>query len=260
MLRRRLREPFGKAGLTVAILALVMAMVGGAFAANHAATASKAGKQGKQGKPGKTGPAGPAGATGPAGPAGPKGAAGEPGAPGAPGEPGAPGAEGSPWTAGGTLPSGSTETGAWGVQFAGFEQEGEPGQIQSEKKLVLISFPIRLSSPIPLTDIKYVSNCEGFNPAERLEACERNQAAAEAICTGTAAEPTAPKGHLCVYQGIGTVRSTENSLSAGITNFYNPTTVHENATSTSGSIAVAEYEGPHERSPFMLGTWAVTAP
>jgi hypothetical protein len=47
MLRRRLKEPFGKAGLTVAMLALVVAMAGGAYAATgggngKAATASKA--------------------------------------------------------------------------------------------------------------------------------------------------------------------------------------------------------------------------
>ncbi|MCW2987260.1 MAG: hypothetical protein JWM24_198, partial [Solirubrobacterales bacterium] len=33
MLKRRLREPFGKAGLTVGVIALVMALVGGAYAA-----------------------------------------------------------------------------------------------------------------------------------------------------------------------------------------------------------------------------------
>ena len=32
---RRIREPFGKAGLIVAIVALVAASVGGAYAANH---------------------------------------------------------------------------------------------------------------------------------------------------------------------------------------------------------------------------------
>jgi hypothetical protein len=33
MLKRRLKEPFGKAGLTVAIVALVLATTGAAFAA-----------------------------------------------------------------------------------------------------------------------------------------------------------------------------------------------------------------------------------
>ena len=33
MLKRRLKEPFGKAGLIVAVVALVFAMLGGAYAA-----------------------------------------------------------------------------------------------------------------------------------------------------------------------------------------------------------------------------------
>ena len=81
------REPFGKAGLIVALCAIVLATTGAAFAAGRltgpekaevgkiaAKTAKKyAGKPGpagKQGPAGKTGPAGAAGATGPAGPAG----------------------------------------------------------------------------------------------------------------------------------------------------------------------------------------------
>ena len=62
---RAIREPFGKAGLIVGIVALVFAMLGGAYAATNngggKATASAKGKPGPAGKPGKTGPAGPAG-------------------------------------------------------------------------------------------------------------------------------------------------------------------------------------------------------
>ncbi len=78
------REPFGKAaGLVVAIVALVFAMVGGAYAAGaltgkqkkevkkiakkYAGEAGPAGQQGKEGKQGPTGPEGPQGpSTGPA--------------------------------------------------------------------------------------------------------------------------------------------------------------------------------------------------
>lgn len=77
---RAIREPFGKAGLTVAILALVLAMVGGAYAAGALTGkqkrevkkiakkyAGEAGPQGKEGKQGPTGPEGPQGpSTGPA--------------------------------------------------------------------------------------------------------------------------------------------------------------------------------------------------
>jgi hypothetical protein len=81
------REPFGKAGLIVALCAIVLATTGAAFAAGRltgpekqevgkiaAKTAKKyagkpgpAGKQGPAGKTGATGPAGAAGAAGPAG-------------------------------------------------------------------------------------------------------------------------------------------------------------------------------------------------
>jgi hypothetical protein len=72
------QNQFGTAGMILSVVAIVLALGGGAYAANHA-TASKAGKRGPRGKTGKTGPAGPAGpagAIGPAGPAGPTGAAG----------------------------------------------------------------------------------------------------------------------------------------------------------------------------------------
>lgn len=104
----------------IALLALVFAITGGAFAATgsgsgndrssgigrHAtltASAAKAkakakakpgprGPAGPKGAAGATGPAGPAGATGPAGPTGPQGPQGNPGSNGSNGEPGAPGA------------------------------------------------------------------------------------------------------------------------------------------------------------------------
>ena len=83
---RALHDQFGTAGLVLSIVAIVLALGGGAYAANHA-TASKA-KQGPRGKTGKTGPAGPAGPAGATGPAGPAGAKGENGAAGGAGAPG----------------------------------------------------------------------------------------------------------------------------------------------------------------------------
>jgi hypothetical protein len=77
------REPFGKAGLILAVCALVLACTGGAFAAGRLTGPQKkevgkiaakvAKKNAGAGKPG------PKGATGPAGPAGAPGAAGAPG-------------------------------------------------------------------------------------------------------------------------------------------------------------------------------------
>lgn len=95
---RSITEPFGKAGLTVAILALVLATTGAAFAA--AGLNSKQKKEvtaiakkyaGKPGAAGATGPAGPAGAAGPAGPKGDTGAKGDQGTQGIQGNAGAAG-------------------------------------------------------------------------------------------------------------------------------------------------------------------------
>ncbi len=124
---RAIREPFGKAGLTVAILALVMAMVGGAYAANNSATASKAkagkrGPKGAPGAPGATGPAGPVGATGPAGPAGATGPAGSPGAKGEQGNQGIQGNIGPAPTA--------TES---ATEFAGGHCNGTSGGVGGSK-------------------------------------------------------------------------------------------------------------------------------
>lgn len=97
---KRLKEPFGKAGLIVALIALVFALVGGAYAASggnplasssgksHKKSKAKRGPRGKQGKTGPQGPAGPGGPAGPAGPAGAKGANGANGNDGTPGDPG----------------------------------------------------------------------------------------------------------------------------------------------------------------------------
>jgi hypothetical protein len=116
MFKRRLNEPFGKAGVAIGVVALVFAMLGGAYAASggkQTATASKskkhskkksnAGLNGTQKKEVKkisqteakkfatAGPAGAVGAAGPAGPAGPAGAKGERGDTGATGAAGAAG-------------------------------------------------------------------------------------------------------------------------------------------------------------------------
>ena len=85
-----LRNRFGIPGV-ISVVALVFAMLGGAYAANNSsdggATASAKAKRG---------PKGPKGATGPAGPAGPQGAAGAKGDAGANGSNGAQGAQGLP--------------------------------------------------------------------------------------------------------------------------------------------------------------------
>jgi Collagen triple helix repeat (20 copies) len=98
-----LRNRFGIPGV-ISVIALVFAMLGGAYAASNGgdgkATASAKGKPGPRGPRGKTGPAGPVGPAGPQGPAGANGAKGDTGAKGDKGDTGNAGAPGATGAAG----------------------------------------------------------------------------------------------------------------------------------------------------------------
>jgi hypothetical protein len=242
----RKRLTFANAAMT---LALVFAMSGGAFAAGKflvtstkqispKVLASLKGKAGPAGANGAQGPAGPAGATGPAGAMGPQGPA---GATGAKGETGAEGKEGkvgkegkaglpgSPWTAGGTLPSGKTETGFWA--FGSVQQEGE-------LTIPVVSFPIELAAPLSPRGHAHYINGKG------LEINEEEEEVSSTACKGSAEEPKAEPGNLCVYtlqiKGLG------------------------------GTLSSASFGAPiHRTGDYMVifadvgasgsGTWAVTA-
>jgi len=202
----RLREPFGKAGLIVAVVALVFAMLGGAYAA----TASKrhhkkaggavvlAKKFSKKfskayskafskrfavaGPAGPQGPKGDNGSNGAVGAQGPKGDTGATGPQGPQGEQGPEGAEGSPWTMGGTLPSGSTETGAW---------------LLDEEGLAAVSFAIPLSD----ATVAYLDEGSGFfSNGPHVHILEEGEGETTE-CPGTVSEPAAASGELCVYIG-----------------------------------------------------------
>ena len=155
-----LRTRFGIPGV-ISVIALVFAMLGGAYAASSnsggKATASAKAKKGPRGPKGATGLAGPQGPTGPAGPAGAKGesgANGSAGALGATGPTGKTGATGATGVTGATgfsgfteaLPSGKTETGTWSA--VGF-------YLPLEK----LPFPISYSIPLaaPSTNVKYLN-------------------------------------------------------------------------------------------------------
>jgi hypothetical protein len=198
-----LRNRFGIPGV-ISVIALVFAMAGGAYAAKkYVITSPKQIKPSVlkklKGKRGPAGPAGPAGAQGPAGPAGAKGDTGAAGANGSNGKDGTSvttenilpeeecgeevggvrllsasgedfvcngedGEEGQPWTAGGTLPPGATQTGSFA--YAGAEN------------LEAISFAIPLASALDSTHVHIAPN---------------------ANCPGSVADPKAASGHLCVY-------------------------------------------------------------
>jgi hypothetical protein len=237
----------------IATLALVMAMTGGAYAAGrYVITSPKqikpsvlASLKGKTGTPGPGGPTGPAGAgtAGPQGPAGPTGAtgpAGETGPAGAPGKDGAPGKagkEGSPWTAGGTLPSGKTETGVWTLSDVA-ASKGERTQI---------SFPIPIAEPLtwseegagePENEVHYI------NPSGKEVTTINTEVASHPDCPGTVAKPEATPGNLCIYASIA---HTEGE-SAWNETIASPADGKPGA-ATTGALLLAEGSG----------TWAVTA-
>lgn len=181
----RLHGKLGTAGLVVAIVALVAALTGAAFAAGGLTKQQE--KQVKKiakkyaGKRGPAGPQGPAGAPGPKGDAGAKGADGAKGATGdrGPEGPGGPeGPEGSPWTAGGVLPTGETETGGWAYG--------------SSEGLIITA----ISFNIPLAEAPEAEIVPAPPPG--------GPTASTAHCPGTAAEPTAAPGFLCIYVQEGT--------------------------------------------------------
>src|SRR6478609_4995322 len=196
--RLRKPEPFGKAGLTVAICALVLGLIGGAYAAggltkSQEKQVTKIAKK-YAGKPGAPGTNGTNGAPGEKGPKG------DPGAPGEPGKAGESvtntaipvgdasrcnklggaefkvGAGAATKACNGqtgftdTLPEGKTEMGDWAF-----------GQAYGlSLQLAATSFNIPLTAaPAPI----YVE--EGATPP--------------AECPGSVAEPAAEPGFLCVF-------------------------------------------------------------
>jgi hypothetical protein len=246
---RSIREPFGKAGLTVAILALVLAMVGGAWAA-----AGLTGKQKKQvikiakkyaGKPGAVGANGTNGTNGTEGKEGKEGAKGKSVALGAAGAncttPNGTSVEvegsgtkqyvcnGKNGTTGYTefLPKGKTETGSYSAIST------------STTKAVIfsISFPIPLEAKI--TETHFVTYEDQHNNT------------IPAGCSGTAQEPQASPGNLCVFSNEA---FTEPFNSPPV---ITPAGTLSSGAGTTGVVGLGETKNAEEP---IAGTWAVTAP
>jgi hypothetical protein len=233
----------------VAVIALVLAMSGGAYAASKfLITSTKQispkvlkslrGAKGATGPAGLAGPAGPAGAAGAgsAGAAGAKGETGPPGPQGIQGVAGKEGKEGSPWTAGGVLPSGKTETGVWSVTARTVTVENNYG--------APLSFTIPLAEPLAAGAVHFVTTEE------------QQKGTAPKECSGAAEEPTATPGNLCVYQGA-------TSAEAGTT-FHHGVISRPNVITpgagVSGAIAYVGFEGETTEADSAQGSWAVTAP
>lgn len=210
------------AAFVFAIVALVAALGGGAYAASGALS----GKQKKEvekiakkyaGKPGPTGAVGPAGQAGASGAKGDTGPEGKAGSEGKQGQRGLPGETG--FTA--VLPEGETETGTWAIGIA----------LGNEAVLMPLSFNIPLEAAV----VPHLINATG---EEVLEGSTQPST----VCQGTNAAPTAPPGQLCLYSG----RFEGFTIAPFL-----------NESSTTGAVLafVAAAEGA-----IGSGNWAATAP
>jgi Collagen triple helix repeat (20 copies) len=265
----RLKDRLGIPGV-IAIIALVFAMAGSAYAASGGGLTAKQKKEVEKiakkfaGKPGAPGAAGSNGTNGTNGKDGAPGAPGKDGAPGAPGKsvtvteipPGEPecaelgGArveeQGTPpgvevcngqtgFTE--TLPSGMTETGAWSVTSetgANFVLGGG-----TEGEASSISFNIPLAAELAPSHVKFIT---GAAPA----ACEN----AEHPGTAGPLNPEATSGFLCVYQ----------SASANMNNSFPEEQIYRfgftgNGANTTGALIVCY---PTAAKAWANGSWAVT--
>ena len=286
----------------IALLALVFAVTGGAFAVRgdnsdshtnasvrvNNTVASTARAKGKTGPRGPRGPAGPAGkngtngvngaqgATGPAGPKGETGAAGATGPQGPQGVKGKegkegqsiPGEPGEPGVIHGQepLPKGATETGAWTTNVATTAENNE---------YVAISFPIRLPASITAGQhTLYVTTEEWEDRSGKKDpaGCEAepNPVKEPGVkVPGTAEDPQAAEGFLCVYQGFTlNPEGFPGEFGTFGVNISNPAHLGTPGPSAgvAGATITVHYERPSSTGPFgeplehqLSGTWAVTA-
>lgn len=250
-----------------------------------AASTGKPGPRGPAGLAGAQGPAGTAGATGPQGAAGPGGAAGAKGENGVAGTNGTNGTNGAsvtsveksegtigtckeggssftsasgktyacngktgaPWPAGGTLPVGATETGAWSV--GPLKKENTPyGTVRS----TIVSFPIELAAPLDSSHVHYINETGGevtevvFNGREPVG----EETVAQTACPGSIEEPKAVAGNLCIYGAPRTEMFAETGQIASVGE------KHPGAGRTGAGQLF--FIGTGSAEPEAHGTWAVT--
>jgi hypothetical protein len=270
----RIREQLGPAGFVIAVIALIAALGGGAYAASGGLT-------GKQKKEVKTiaqteakkaaipGPPGSPGSPGPAGSAGAKGDTGSQGNPGAPGTNGTNGKDGTSVVSspeptgsgncaglggskfvtgatttfacngkngGGTLGSGEMVTGTWWFQ-------GIPGAAEQYSP---VSFPARLSSA---------------DAAVIKKANFSSEAGFSAECNGSLNEPKAEPGALCFY--LNKEEPGEMKVPLELPFVFAPDSdLFEETIEASGigTTGVLLYHEALTATQYYGGTYAVTAP
>lgn len=178
------RNRFGVPGV-ISVIALVFAMMGGAYAASKGGSASASRLNSKQKKEVKTiaksfQGTGPAGAPGQAGPEGKQGPKGDPGANGTDGTDGADGTFSTE-----PLPSGETLTGVWSAA-------GDA----NEESLGSISFPIPTSAAPTAVLQADVASAVGVTLESEIIAPDLEFTT---HCPGSPTDPQAAKGFLCIY-------------------------------------------------------------
>lgn len=244
----------------VAVLALVFAMGGGAYAASrYVITSTKQispkvlkALQGKAGPAGANGAQGPAGAVGPAGPQGPAGLQGSAGTSGTNGT-GVTSAAlakgnakcpegGSEFTSASgvttacngkngttgftaTLPEGKTEEGHWAA--TGFTKAGESSRT-----------PVAMSFTIPLAEEPSESNVHFIGPEEGEG---EPHAKLPTGCSGNVSEPKAASGNVCVFA-----------------EWFQRFVFYGASANESGITMFLVDRGEEEGSAVAFGTWAVT--
>lgn len=263
---QRVHQKLGTAGFIVALIALVAALGGGAYAAQQVKLSPTQKKEVK--KIAQT-EAKKLATSGPIGPGGPKGEPGFNGTNGSNGTDGESveaetvgkgakcaeggtvfkvggaekgkacnGVEGNPWTAGGTLPPGETETGTWSVSQFYLPE--------------FLSWPVAISFPIPLAGTAnpvYLNAEETANEAE-TGGCKWEQ-------DNPVATPEAPEGTLCVFE-----ENAEKVHASGFSFFSTPGDPEGGGTAgPTGIYAWFSVEGePAQKATLNLsGAWAVTA-
>lgn len=232
-----LRNRFGIPGI-ISVIALIFAMTGGAFAANHylaGAGTSKA-KHGRPGPRGPRGKTGATGATGPAGLAGTNGTAGLTGSKGAPGEDGTFSTE--------PLPEGQSLSGVWSELLGAHSSAS-----------VSISYPIQVV-PAPTVVVYIRPDGESalyFNPVdgEVTAFVEGEPEVIEEDCPGSPANPKAVPSRVCVY--------VEEEEKAGLNGFglFGEPNLGTSPDPESG--AIFPVEDSTAEPGYVKGSWVVTA-
>jgi hypothetical protein len=150
---------------------------------------------------------------------------------GANGAEGEKGDEGDPWTAGGTLPPGATETGAW--SFSGSDA--------TPTMFAPISFFIPLGPGM------------FSGPNAEIQSHYSTQPDFSTFCHGTALAPTAPPGELCVYQG-----EVEKSEFVGVGNTQTQFSLTPGQSGSGGGIIRFSFTGAAGEAAFGFGSFAIT--